>query len=88
VYVHASVKDAFVKHCVDALDSIYGHDNKKIDSPDLARIVNPRHVARIKGLLDDATSRGARVISGGQYDESKRFIAPTLLDGIPEDADH
>jgi aldehyde dehydrogenase (NAD+) len=87
VYVHASVKDAFVKHCVDALDSIYGHDNKKIDSPDLARIVNPRHVARIKGLLDDATSRGARVISGGQYDESKRFIAPTLLDGIPEDAE-
>ena len=86
VYVHAAVKDAFVKHCVDALDSIYGQDAKKIDSPDLARIVNTRHVARVKGLLDDATARGARVITGGQYDESKRFIAPTLLDGIPDDA--
>jgi aldehyde dehydrogenase (NAD+) len=87
VYVHAEVKDAFVKHCVDALDSIYGQDTHKIESPDLARIVNSRHVARVKGLLDDATSRGARVITGGQYDESKRFIAPTLLDGIPDDAE-
>ncbi len=87
IYVHAAVKDAFIKHCVDALDSIYGKDSQKIDSPDLARIVNPRHVARLKGLLDDATSRGARVITGGQFDESKRFIAPTLLDGIPEDAE-
>ena len=87
IYVHAAVKDAFLKHCVDALDNIYGKDAQKIDSPDLARIVNPRHVARLKGLLDDATSRGARVITGGQFDENKRFIAPTLLDGIPEDAE-
>ena len=87
VYVHAAVKDAFVKHCVDALNNVYGQDSQKVESPDLARIVNPRHVARVKGLLDDATSRGARVITGGQYDENKRYIAPTLLDGIPDDAE-
>ncbi len=87
VYVHAEVKDAFVKHCVDALNNVYGQDSQKVESPDLARIVNPRHVARVKGLLDDATSRGARVITGGQYDENKRYIAPTLIDGIPDDAE-
>lgn len=87
IYVHAAVKDAFLKHCIDALDNIYGKDAQKVDSPDLARIVNPRHVARLKGLLDDATARGAHVISGGQIDESKRYIAPTLLDSIPEDAE-
>lgn len=87
IYVHAAVKDDFLKHCVDALDSIYGKDAQKIDSPDLARIVNPRHVARLKSLLDDATSRGARVITGGQYDENKKYIAPTLLDGIPDNAE-
>lgn len=87
IYVHAAVKDAFLKHCIDALDNIYGKDAQKVDSPDLARIVNPRHVARLKGLLDDATARGAHVISGGQIDESKRYIAPTLIDGIPEDAE-
>lgn len=87
IYVHAAVKDAFLKHCIDALDNIYGKDAQKVDSPDLARIVNPRHVTRLKGLLDDATARGAHVISGGQIDESKRYIAPTLIDGIPEDAE-
>jgi len=87
IYVHANVKDAFIQHCVTALDNIYGKDAQKIDSPDLARIVNPRHVTRVKSLLDDATARGARIITGGQFDESKRFIAPTLLDGIPEDAE-
>lgn len=87
IYVHANVKDAFIKTCVDALDNIYGKDAQKIDSSDLARIVNPRHVARVKGLLDDAVTRGARVITGGQFDESKKYIAPTLLDGIPEDAE-
>ncbi|GAC1376073.1 MAG: aldehyde dehydrogenase family protein [Aquirhabdus sp.] len=87
IYVHAAVKDAFLKHCIEALDNIYGKDAQKIDSPDLARIVNPRHVARLKGLLDDAIARGARVISGGQIDENKRYIAPTLLDGIPDNAE-
>ncbi len=87
VYVHSAVKDAFIKQCVDTLNSVYGQDSQKVESPDLARIVNPRHVARIKKLLDDATSRGARVITGGQYDENKRYIAPTLLDGIPDDAE-
>lgn len=87
IYVHAAVKDAFLKHCIDALDNIYGKDAQKIDSPDLARIVNPRHVARLKNLLDDAISHGAHVITGGQFDENKRYIAPTLLDNIPEEAE-
>ncbi|MDE2420322.1 MAG: aldehyde dehydrogenase family protein [Gammaproteobacteria bacterium] len=87
VYVHSAVKEAFIKQCVDTLNSVYGQDSNKIESPDLARIVNPRHVARVKALLDDATSRGARVITGGQYDENKRYIAPTLLEGIPDDAE-
>ena len=87
VYVHSAVKDAFIKQCVDTLNTVYGQDAQKVESPDLARIVNPRHVARVKGLLDDATSRGARIITGGQYDENKRYIAPTLLDGIPDDAE-
>ncbi len=86
VYVHASVKDAFLKHCVDVLDNAYGKDAQKIESPHLSRIVNRLHLARVKGLLDDATARGARIVSGGQHDEATRFMAPTLIDGIPDDA--
>jgi len=86
IYVHASVKDAFLKHCTDALQAAYGDGSARINSPFLARVVNARHTTRVKALLDDALARGARVLNGGEVDESQRYIAPTLLDGIPDDA--
>jgi aldehyde dehydrogenase (NAD+) len=86
IYVHASVKEAFLGHCVAALESAYGKGAEQAGSASLARIVNQRHTARVKTLLDDATARGARVITGGAVDEAQRYIAPTLLDGIPDDA--
>ena len=86
VYVHASVKDAFLQRCVAALARAYGDGARQADSPSLARIVNARHTSRVKALLDDAVSRGAKVVSGGTVDEGRRFIAPTLLDSVPADA--
>ena len=86
IYVHASVKDAFVQHCADALQAAYGEGKDRINSPCLARVVNDRHTARVKALLDDAVQRGARVLTGGDVDASQRYIAPTLLSDIPDDA--
>jgi len=87
IYVHASVKDEFVRQCKTVLDATYGTDiASQQQSPFLARIVNQRHTARIRGLLDDATARGAKVLSGGAVDESDCFIAPTLIENIPADA--
>lgn len=86
VYVHASCKDAFIKHCCEALEKVYGQESARIQSPFLARIVNERHTERVKALLDDALNRGAKVVAGGQHDVAKRYIAPTLLEDIPADA--
>ncbi|SFI00355.1 aldehyde dehydrogenase (NAD+) [Collimonas sp. OK307] len=86
IYVHSSVKDVFLEHCVTVLENAYGEGAQQVDSPCLARIVNQRHTARVKSLLDDATARGARVVTGGAVDEARRYIAPTLLDGVPDEA--
>jgi len=87
VYVHASVKDEFVGHCRDILAATYGADPRgQINSPYLARIVNQRHTSRIKALLDDAKARGAKILVGDVVDEASCFIAPTLLENIPDDA--
>ena len=87
IYVHASVKDEFVRQCKTVLDATYGTDvASQQQSPFLARIVNQRHTARIRSLLDDATAKGAKVLSGGAVDESDCFIAPTLIENIPADA--
>ncbi len=87
IFVHEKVKDVFVARCKTLLDKAYGADGEaQRASPHLARIVNQRHTERLKGLLDDATSRGARVLAGGTVSVADSFVAPTLLDSIPADA--
>lgn len=87
VFVHERVKDAFVARCRAKLEKAYGTDGEsQKTSPHLARIVNRRHAERVRSLLDDATSRGARVLAGGMVSVADNFIAPTLLDNIPGDA--
>lgn len=87
VYVHASIKDEFVRHCRETLEHAYGADPAgQKDSPYLAHIVNARHTARVKALLDDAKARGATALTGDVVVEDECFIAPTLLENIPDDA--
>ena len=47
IYVHESVADAFVEQAKARLSEVYGaDDDARLDSPDLARIVNERHTGR------------------------------------------
>ena len=87
VYVHESVKDEWVANCKAIIEKAYGKsfDEQQL-SPHLTHIVNDRHTARLKGLLDDASARGARVLFGGGVSEPACFVAPTLLDSVPADA--
>lgn len=87
VYVDNTIKTAFIAECQKALADSYGADAvAQQNSPYLARIVNERHTARLKGLLDDATARGAKVLAGGAVNQAEHYIAPTLLGDIPDDA--
>lgn len=87
IYVHESVKQAFVEECIRVLRESYGDDAAtQMNSQSLARVVNQRHTKRVSGLLQDAQQRGARVLFGGAVNESECFVQPTLLDNIPADA--
>ncbi|HEY0064249.1 MAG TPA: aldehyde dehydrogenase family protein [Telluria sp.] len=83
LYVHKSVKAAFIAQCKTVLQSRYGAGPaQQKDSPDLTRIVNRRHTQRVAHLLTDAVVRGAVVHTGGEVDEATCYVAPTLLDNI------
>ncbi len=87
VFVHESVADAFVKQAKMRLAEVFGaDDDARLRSPDLARIVDDHHTARVKRLLDDACAKGARVAFGGEVREDQRYIAPTLLEQVPASA--
>lgn len=85
VFVHRSVKDAFVAKAKVMLEKGYGKDGAP-PSEHFAHVVNARHTTRLKVLLDDAKEKGARTLVGGHIDEKDHYIAPTLLDGISPDA--
>jgi len=87
VYVHSDVREAFVAECRTVLAARFGDTaDRRQASPDLARIVNPRHARRIAAMLADACERGATVLAGGEVDVEQRYVAPTILDGAPPDA--
>lgn len=85
-FVHAAVKDRFIAACLRALEASYGPPAGWKANPDLTGIVNERHARRVAALLEDARTRGAIELCGGEVDLSARFIAPTLLDRVPREA--
>ena len=77
VLVHEQVHDALVEELKKAIESFYGEDAAaRKASPNLARIVNAHHLARIKTLLDTSD---ATVAFGGDSNAATRYMAPTLL---------
>jgi aldehyde dehydrogenase (NAD+) len=86
VNVHHTVYDRLVKELQAALVRMYGEPDDIADNPDFGRIVNARHAARIKTLIDGSIDAGARLVCGGFADEKDNLIAPTILKDVPDDA--
>ena len=80
LYVHASVKDAFLTALRARIARAYGTGEV---SPHLARIVSPAHAARLAALIADALDKGATAtVAGGQ---SGQAIGPHLIEGTTPD---
>ncbi len=77
VLVDRRVEGALLARIHDAVRGFYGPDPRT--SPDLGRIVNDRHFARVARLADGAGA--GDVVFGGDRDEATRFIAPTCFRG-------
>jgi aldehyde dehydrogenase (NAD+) len=65
------------------LQSFYGKN--PLESKDLSRIVNSNHFARLSKLLDDDKVSG-KTVYGGEKNESKLRISPTILLDVPRDS--
>jgi aldehyde dehydrogenase (NAD+) len=74
VLAEAPVKDRLVDLMAAAVRDFYGGDPHA--SPDYGRIVNDRHLARLRGYLD---GHGGTVAVGGDVDEADRYLAPTVV---------
>lgn len=75
--LHKSVRDEFVRSYKDALESFFPDG----DMSDMVTIISKRHYDRLKALLTEG-----RIMLGGQYDDERRFIMPTLIDQVDLDS--
>ena len=75
LYVHTSVKAPLLEKMKHYIREFYGEDPAA--SPDYPRIVNEKHFNRIAALMNCG-----QIVCGGEKDLAKRYIAPTIIDGV------
>lgn len=79
LYVHHEVKEPFIAAFSQAIKQLYGEHI--LQAQTFTRIVSERHFLRLTSFLDHGN-----IIIGGEYDEDKLIIEPTLIGGITWDA--
>ena len=84
--VPAARLDEFIAAATATVQELYPQAST---NPDYTSIVNARHFARLTGLLDDARSKGARIMplgeAGARTDTTPRRLVPTLVAGVTDD---
>ena len=83
VLVHRSVEQPLIDAMVRWARAAYGPDPRR--SPDFARIVNDRHFDRLVGLLDGLPDGAGEIVVGGEHDAGERYVAPTIVRGVPDE---
>jgi aldehyde dehydrogenase (NAD+) len=88
VVVHRSILPEFLEAAKHAVAVFYGPtEEARAQSPDICRVIDAKSVARLGSLIEDAVQRGATVVCGGRWDAATRYVAPTILTGVADDAE-
>lgn len=85
VFVHESQQEAFVKLYKAAVQQFF-FTKGTIDPSVYGKIINQKHFKRLKDLVDEALSNGARIDFGGTFNEASQTIDPIILSKIADGA--
>lgn len=84
VLVDEEVKEKLINALKTAIVDLFSDDAST--SKSYGRIVNGRHLERLKTYLEDAKSKGAKIEIGGNIIASENYIAPTVVSNISDDS--
>ena len=76
LFIHESVKDEFIENYKKWLKKFFPKNHDQ-----MVTIISDKHYKRVKRLLED----GNKLIGGG-FDDTRRFIEPTVIDGLSFDS--
>tara|TARA_R110000751_G_scaffold288076_1_gene393119 strand:- start:16393 stop:17832 length:1440 start_codon:yes stop_codon:yes gene_type:complete len=81
-YVERPIYDAFVKRFA-MIASKVGMGDLRDPNTVIAPIISDRQRQRVKGHIADAITKGATIVTGGQWEGNR--CQPTLMTGVTED---
>jgi len=83
LFVDQSVSDEFAARCVAKTKKLRLGPGKD-PATDVGPMIRPQHVQRMVDLVEDAVSRGARVLCGGhpRVDLGPNFFEPTVITNV------
>lgn len=84
LFVHEEVKDAFLNLIQQKLEQFFSKNPQQ--SHNYGRLIALRHFERVKSYVDDALTKGAKIVIGGTFDAKDHFIEPTLVMEMPLDS--
>ncbi|NQV56068.1 MAG: aldehyde dehydrogenase family protein [Rhodospirillales bacterium] len=83
VLVQDTIFDEFLKQFIERASKLKVGDTTKDNSHIIGPLINDKQAARVKGHIDDAVAKGAKIVLGGGV--NGRFVEPTLLVGVTPD---
>ena len=84
IMIDSSIKNKFIDACKRWITHFYSEQPKASNS--FARIVSAKHFNRLKAHLDDAKAQSATIEVGGEVDENSKYIAPTIVSELTDEA--
>ncbi len=85
-YVQENVYDRFVAGFAERAKQVRVGDGLDADTV-MGPLANERRPSAIEALVDDATAKGAKLLSGGARGNKGYFYQPTVLADVPMSAD-
>lgn len=86
-FVHESIAEEFTAEMVRQAEALVIGDPLD-DATTMGPLINPKRVESTEHLVADAVAHGATIASGGhRIGERGNFYAPTILTGVPLDAE-
>src|SRR5205807_449626 len=83
LFVEQTAADKFLARCVEKTKRLRLGSGSN-PSTDVGPLIRPQHVQRMSDLVDDAVSRGAKVLCGGRSrpELGPNFFEPTVVAGV------
>lgn len=85
IFVHEDDVTNFVVNYEGVTKYMLYDESGKIRYDERTTIVNEAHYERLKSLFTDAIEKGATILAGGDFNDEKRLIEPTVLGNVTED---